>query len=57
MTDTELNEIEGRLQAGDDSRLRADVRKLIEEVRTLRSYVQHAEETIVQEVLKSAPLP
>ena len=57
MTDTELNEIEGRLQAGDHSRLREDVRKLIEEVRTLRGYVQHAEETIVQEVLKSAPLP
>lgn len=56
MTDTELDEIEARLQAGDDSRLRDDLRKLLEEVRTLRGYVLHAEETIVQEVVKSSSL-
>ncbi len=57
MSESELDEIEARLSAGDDSRLRDDLRRLIEEVRTLRGYVTHAEESAVHELVKNPPLP
>jgi hypothetical protein len=57
MTEAELDEIEARLKAGDTSRRHEDLKKLIEEVRTLRGFITHAEEAIVQEVVKNPPLP
>ncbi len=57
MTEAELDAIEARLNAGDDARIHEDVRRLIEEVRTLRGVVTHAEGAIVQEVLKNPPIP
>ncbi len=57
MSESELDEIEARLNAGDDSQIREDIRKLIEEVRTLRGYVNHAEEAMVHELVKNPPLP
>ena len=57
MTETELDEIEARLNARDDSRIHEDLRKLIEEVRTLRGFVTHAEQAIVQEFVKNPPIP
>ncbi len=57
MSESELDEIEARLNAGDDSRIRDDLRRLIEEVRTLRGYVNHAEESAVHELVKNPPLP
>ena len=57
LTDAELDAIEARSNAGDDSRIHEDLRMLIEEVRTLRGFVAHAEEVIVQEVVKNPPVP
>ncbi len=57
MSESELDEIEARLIARDESRIRDDLRRLIEEVRTLRGYVSHAEESMVHELVKNPPLP
>lgn len=57
MSESELDEIEARLNAGDDSRIRDDLRRLIEEVRMLRGCVNHAEEAMVRELVKNPPLP
>jgi hypothetical protein len=55
MEEDELNDLESRAQRG--SVTPAEVRRLIEEVRTLRGYIDQAGAEAAKEVLRNPPIP
>jgi hypothetical protein len=57
MTEDELDEIESRCQRGDLSRAKQDMDRLIEEIRTLKGFIDQAGAEAAKEVLRNPPIP